>query len=179
MIILALLSSTTIGLQNQLYQLSRMCDGRLLKINIEKTKVMVFKKGGHLGKKEVWHLGGQKLGVVNSYTYLGYIFTTMLSTNQSVNYLAMKRRKATLACGRALSSGEIPRKPFSKYFLYRYILYGAEIWGLQCLKNVEKVHTFARKRFLNVSVRTPNKSVYRELGRYPLYINSCMRSIKY
>ena len=48
---LALLSSTAIGLQNQLNQLSRMCEERLLKINIEKTKVMVFRKGGHLGKK--------------------------------------------------------------------------------------------------------------------------------
>ena len=100
---LALLSSTAIGLQNQLNQLSRMCEERFLKINIEKTKVMVFRKGGHLGKKEVWYLGSQKLDVVNSYTYLGYTFTTMLSTNQSVNYLAMKGRKATLACVRALS----------------------------------------------------------------------------
>ena len=59
------------------------------------------------------------------------------------------------------------------------VLYGAEIWGLQCLENVEKVHTLACKRFLNVPSRTPNKAVYGELGRYPLYINSCMRSIKY
>ena len=42
--------------------------------------------------------------------------------------------------------------------------------GLQCLKNVEKVHTFACKRFLNVPVRTPNKSVYGDLRRYLLYI---------
>ena len=180
---LALLSSTAIGLQNQLNQLSRMCEERLLKINIEKTKVMVFRKGGHLGKKEVWYLGSQKLDVVNNYTYLGYTFTTMLSTNQSVNYLAMKGRKATLACVRALSRcWEISKKTFFKICdvqIQPIILYGAEIWGLQCLKNVEKVHTFACKRFLNVPVRTPNKSVYGELGRYPLYINSCMRSIKY
>jgi len=49
---LALLSSTAIGLQNPLNQLSRMCEERLLKISIEKTKVMVFRKGGHLGKKK-------------------------------------------------------------------------------------------------------------------------------
>ena len=111
---LALLSSTAIGLKNQL---SRMCEERLLKINIEKTKVMVFRKGGHLGKKEVWYLGSQKLDVVNNYTYLGYTFTTMLSTNQSVNYLAMKGRKATLACVRALSRcWEISKKTFFKLF---------------------------------------------------------------
>ena len=47
------------------------------------------------------------------------------------------------------------------------------------MKNVEKVHTFACKRFLNVPVRTPNKTVYGDLRRYLLYMNSCMRSIKY
>ena len=51
---------------------------------------MVFRKGRYLGKKEVWYLGVQKLDVVSNYTYLGYTFTAMLSTNQSVNYLAMK-----------------------------------------------------------------------------------------
>ena len=82
---------------------------------------MVFRKGGHLGKKEVWYLGSQKLDVVNNYTYLGYTFTTMLSTNQSVNYLAMKGRKATLACVRALSKcWEISKKTFFKILMYRY-----------------------------------------------------------
>ena len=47
-----------------------MCDERLLKISTEKTKVMVFRKGGHLSKKEVWYLGGQKLDVVNNWGVL-------------------------------------------------------------------------------------------------------------
>ena len=47
------------------------------------------------------------------------------------------------------------------------------------MKNVEKVYTFACKRFLNVPVMTPNKSVYGDLRHYLLYMNSCMRSIKY
>ena len=102
--------------------LNFFCEERLLKINTEKTKVKVFRKSGHLGKKEVWYLGSQKLDVVNNYTYLGYTFTTMLSTNQSVNYLAMKGRKATLACVRALSRcWEISKKKKKSQFLtYRY-----------------------------------------------------------
>ena len=56
---LALLSSTAIGLQNPLNQLSRMCEERLLKINIEKTKVVVFRKGG----QKRW-TSWQKRGVV-------------------------------------------------------------------------------------------------------------------
>ena len=58
--------------------------------------------------------------------------------------------------------------------------YGAEVWGLiSNLDVIERVHTFALKRFLNVSIRTPNALVYGELGRFPLYINMYIRTIKY
>ena len=59
------------------------------------------------------------------------------------------------------------------------ILYGSEIWGLQPQPAIEKVHTFALKKLLNVSSRTPNDIVYGETGRYPLYIFSYVACIKY
>ena len=58
------------------------------------------------------------------------------------------------------------------------IPYSAEIWGLHRLSNVERVHTFARKRYLNVPLKVPNKFVYGETGRYPLYVNNAVRCIR-
>ena len=49
---LALLSSTAMGLQNQLNHLNSMCKEHSLSSNTEKSKVMVFRKGGFLGKNE-------------------------------------------------------------------------------------------------------------------------------
>ena len=58
--------------------------------------------------------------------------------------------------------------------------YGAEVWGLNCdFKIIERVHLFALKRFLNVSIKTPSDLVYGETGRYPLYVNVYVKSIKY
>ena len=37
----------------------------------------------------------------------------------------------------------------------------------------------ASKRFLGVPVRTPNKMVYGDLGRFPLFINSYISCFKY
>ena len=37
----------------------------------------------------------------------------------------------------------------------------------------------ACKRFLGVPICTPNKMVYGEVGRYPLFVNSYLRSLKY
>ena len=59
------------------------------------------------------------------------------------------------------------------------VLYGSEVWGLQCIDVIEKVHTFACKRFLNVPLMTPNKMVCGDLGRYPLFVNSCIRAVRY
>ena len=69
---IVLLSSTPTGLQTQINSLQRASDSLGLTVNIDKTKVMVFRKGGFLGKKEKWTLDGKPLEVVNSYKYLGY-----------------------------------------------------------------------------------------------------------
>ena len=34
-------------------------------------------------------------------------------------------------------------------------LYDSEVWGLQCVGVVEKLHTLACKRFLNVPLKNP------------------------
>ena len=55
----------------------------------------------------------------------------------------------------------------------------SEIWGTVRLDDIEKVNMMACKRFLGVSLRTPNKMVYGELGRFPLFVNSTLRCLKY
>ena len=57
------------------------------------------------------------------------------------------------------------------------LLYSSEIWVLQRLENIEKNHLMACKRFLGVPVRTPNKMVYGDFGRF--FINSYISCIKY
>ena len=47
------------------------------------------------------------------------------------------------------------------------------------LGNIERVHTFACKRYLNVPLKVPNKFVYGETGRYPLFVNSAVRCVRY
>ena len=53
------------------------------------------------------------------------------------------------------------------------LMYGSELWGFQQFAVIEKAHMFACKRFLNVSVQTPNKMIYGDLGRYPVYYICC------
>ena len=60
---LALMASTSQGLQNQLDILMGTCKQLGVEINTTKTKAMVFRNGGFLAKNEKWYLGGEQLEV--------------------------------------------------------------------------------------------------------------------
>ena len=42
-----------------------------LVVNFEKSKIVVFSKGGHLAKHDKWFIGNYNLNVVIEYMYLG------------------------------------------------------------------------------------------------------------
>jgi len=73
---IALLSTTSTGLQNQLDYLKTCCQEMKMEVNKDKTKIMVFRKGGFLAKHEKWFYSDTRLEVVNKYCYLGFSFTT-------------------------------------------------------------------------------------------------------
>ena len=57
--------------------------------------------------------------------------------------------------------------------------YSSEFWGVFNIEAIERVHTLAIKRFLKVSIHSPNAIVYAETGRVPLSINLVISSVKY
>ena len=93
----ALLATTPYGLQNQLNSLKACCDRLHMEVNRDKTKVMVFRKGGYLSKHEKWYYDGIEMEVVNKYHYLGFAFTTTLSVKQGTDHLVAKDKKAVFS----------------------------------------------------------------------------------
>ena len=144
---------------------------------------MVFRKGGFLGQREKWFFEGRELEVVNKYCYLGFSFTTMLSLKLGTNHLVAKGKKALFWLYRAFKKcKEMSPDVYFKIFeakIQSVLLYASEIWGHRRLDSIEKVHVLACKKYLGLPLKTPNKMVYGELGRYPLFINSQIRCIKY
>ena len=59
------------------------------------------------------------------------------------------------------------------------LLYACEVWGISRPANIETAHLFACQRLLSVSDKTPNHMVVGETGRYPLYIDSTISSLRY
>lgn len=178
-----LMSTTTFGLQHQLDILRNCCDRLKLTVNQEKTKIMVFRKGGYLSKSERWYYKGNILEVVNKYCYLGFMFSTKLSAKIGTDHLVSKAKKASFFLLKVFfKCKDMSKDIFFKIFdakVQSILLYSSEVWGASKLQSIERVHMFVCKRFLNVPVKTPNAMVYGELGRQPLYINGYVRCVKY
>lgn len=180
---IALFSSTPYGLQTQLNNLHTAASKLGLCVNLEKTKIIVFRNGGYLSRFEKWTYGTEQVEVVNMYKYLGMNFTTRLSTHSSVEDLATKAKKSAIDIFKSLwkincFSPEIFFKLFDAQ-IAPILLYASEIWGTENCAEIERVHTFACKKLLNASPRTPNQMVYGELGRYPLSVLASVRCVSY
>lgn len=180
---IALISDTPTGLQNQLNVLNAQGTRLGLEVNLNKTKIIVFRKGGHLSKHETWHLGGSPIEVVNSYSYLGIYFTTRMSFTSSTTPFVAKAKKV---CNDILRSLNLLKcynlSVFLKLFdakVQPILSYGCELWGVHDLTDIEGVHTYALKRFLSVSLHCSNMTIYGDTGRYPLSICHKIRSLKY
>ena len=178
-----LMSETVVGLQVQLNNLYTSAQKLQLTVNLAKSNIIVFRLGGFLGVKEKWFYGGKRMEVVNIYKYLGIIFSTKLSFSFACQDLVARAKRATSCILCTLYKFEkVSVQVFMKLFdskVQPILQYGAEVWGLMAGELIEPAHLFAMKRFLCVDRRTPNDLVYGEYARYPVYINSYVRCIRY
>ena len=125
----------------------------------------------------------KQLEVVKEYKYLGYFFTTKLSPNVALVCFASRGKAALIQICRTLNKLlYVVSDLFFKIFdcqIQPILLYASEVWGLGKSNIIETVHLYGLKRFLNVSVKTPNIMIYGDTGRYPLSVNATMRVAKY
>ena len=93
---IALLSSTPVGLQNQLNVLCEVANRLGLLVNLEKTKIVVFRNGGYLARAERWYYGRELVSVASSYTYLGLKFTTKVCLNRIFEDSVVRAKQGTV-----------------------------------------------------------------------------------
>ena len=77
---IALLSDTIVGLQDQLDVLARSCSRLDLHVNLDKSNIVIFRKGAYIAKREKkWFYNGQNITIVSCYKYLGFFLTTRMT----------------------------------------------------------------------------------------------------
>lgn len=166
---IVLIAESKEDLQRLLNILHHWCQQYAMSVNIEKSKVVHFRKGPSIPRSEgPFCLGDKELEVVEKYRYLGLVITEYLDMNvtaKSVSQAAHRALGMLIAKGRA--HGSFPYEVFTKLYnslVQPIIDYGACIWGYRSYTCIEAVQNRALRYFLRVGKRTPIAAMQGDMG---------------
>jgi Reverse transcriptase (RNA-dependent DNA polymerase). len=101
---MAIFSTTREGLQAGLKDLESYCKKWGLILNTEKTKIVVFRKGGKLSKEDKWEFKGNNIEVVPSFRYLGCHLSSGGSVKLHINNIVDSARRGLFALKQYIST---------------------------------------------------------------------------
>ena len=145
--------------------------------------MVVFRNGGILKRSEKWSFNQEEISILSYYGYLGMIFSSRLLWTTCIDNLCNKasrlvtrvrsvcKRYDTIDPKILFTIFEVKIKPL--------LLYGCEMWGVQKVDKVERVHSKFCKMVLNVGRTCPNFLAMSECGRFHLFVDYHLRALKY
>lgn len=176
-----LLAESSSDLQLLLNNFSQYCNNWKLRVNVSKTKVMVFTRG-RISNNLKFCIENEEIEIVKHYKYLGVIFSRNASFFETRKYLRDQATKAMYSVIKKSRlnhlSIECQLEMFDKAVV-PILLYGAEIWGYEKFDILERVHLKFCKHILKLKNSTPNVMIYGELGRYPISLYAKLRMINF
>ena len=169
---IVLFSESKIGLQKQLNILEKYCDQWSLKVNLEKSKIVVFRNGGPLKNSEKWSFKGQNMMTCTYYNYLGLQFSSAHAWSYNQKIRAERGSRAVYGVKNMLNRLQIKDNGVMFKIFDSKILpilhYGSEIWGFDKAIDIERIHVGFCKSMLKLHRNTPDVAARGELGRVPL-----------
>ena len=125
---------------------------------------------------------GEPIEIVQSFNYLGIVFSSGGSFQQATNTLVGKALRSMCSLYNITKGYEVPPNIMFNLFdsyVASILSYNCEVWGFNELQNVERVHRKFCKQILYVKKSTNSKALLAEVGRYHLIINRHIRIVKY
>jgi hypothetical protein len=137
-----ILAETPESLQNALNSFENYCTRWKLKVNLNKTKVVIFckRKSRHI---QSFKLFGHALDIVDSYSYLGVTFNYTGTFLKDKKLKSEQAQKALFSLYRKLRNISVPVDLQLKLFdtlILPILTYGCEVWGYENVQVLEKIH---------------------------------------
>ena len=177
-----LLAESPENLQTLLNSVQDYTQRWVLTVNTSKTKIVVFRSSWRVYDKESWTFNDDTIEVVDSFRYLGLVLKYNGKFHTTQTMLAAQAQKAMYCLMKTVKETHFNIQTELELFgtyVGSILNYGCEIWGNHKVPDIERVHHNFLKRILGVKRSTLNMMVYRELDRYPLHINRCVRQVRY
>jgi len=179
----ALMAEDEQGMKAMISRLERYLEEKGLNLNVEKTKIIRFRKGGGRRHKVDWRWKGKKIEEVREFKYLGY---TMMQNGGQEAHIRERRRKAALVMrevwgiGKRLWGKDWKRRIWLYDTLVWTVLgYGAEIWGWKERKEVEGMHERYLRWTLGLEWKTPGYMIREEIDRWMMRGRAGKRAWKF
>ena len=99
------------------------------------------------------------------------------NSGMAINQATKAKRVLNSLLNSLYNLGQLPKDIFFKVFdrkVSPVLLYGSEIWGF-----TKREPTYVCKRHMCAGLRACNAAVLRDCGRFPIWIESTKRCIKY
>ena len=175
-----LLCSNAEDLQFTLNRFHDYCIAWKLKVNIKKTKIVIF--GTRTPSEYQFSLGGEVVEITEKYKYLGVYFSQSRSFLNARKHFLEQSKKAMHLLFSRIRNLNLPVDLQIKLFDYTILpilTYSCEVIGFENTDMFEKVHLEFLRKITNSRKSTPGYMLYAELGRYPLHIYIKTRMIGY
>ena len=165
-----ILAESPSQLQSALNSVKEYCEKNFLKINLTKTKIIVFSRGKIRIIPEFFY-GNEKIEVVDDYIYLGVTINYNGSFTKAINKQITQARKAMFSLVTKARRLQLPvdlQLELFDFTVLPVLLYGCEVWGCANISDVEIFYRFFLKYVLRLGKSTPNCMIYGETGTLPL-----------
>ena len=169
------------GLQDMLNKLGEYCKDWGIHVNINKTVVMVFKKGNRPENIEIKY-ENTNLTVVTKFTYLGVTLSSNGSFYQAQKDLSKQALRALFSLNSLFDIVQLEISEKLKLFdsvISPILNYSSCVWGFHKAPDIERIHLKFLKQVLRVKQKTTNAAVYGELARVPLIVIRKVRILKF
>ncbi len=175
------IADTPAKLQVALNSLDAYCDMWKLKVNVDKTKIVIFSKR-KTKLQPVFTYQGNAIEILSEFKYLGVVFS---STGKFTSHQKHACEQATRAMYSVIRKGRCLHLPIDVMFnlfdtlITPILLYSCEVWGPNIVELIERVHLKFCKHILRLKTSTPSYMVYGETGRFPLSVSVKIRMLSY
>lgn len=173
---LALITDNPVMAQKALNILALYCTKNHLNININKTKIVIFRKGGKLKNLLSFKINNQNIDIVSDYCYLGVQFSSSGLFSKATDHAIRKAIMAVYSTKNIMTKSKMcaweARMQLFDSMVSSTLLYGAETWSLRYLSNLERVQGIFFKTVFNWPQNTPNYIIRCETGRKNIAVNA-------
>lgn len=164
---LVIFADSPSALRKNLSTLNEYCNSKRLEVNVDKTKIVVFRRGVRI-KSEQYYYGNQLIEIVNSYIYLGVLFKYNNSFHDQLENQSARVGGASGMLRNALARGKISNLNIVSNLYSSVVLptftYGMEVWGLNYCHRLEKVQSDFFKGQFYLRRNTPHYLIRREFS---------------